>query len=179
VRRSKFSPCGRDILLQIYDHFAEAGVSEYRTRVGVVSELIANERATDLLAPSESISDALRLQARFEESFERFRERYHRLLERCLHHQKAFLIGFFAACVVSVVFLVPWLGQDFFPAVDSGQFKASSSGAHRYAHRRDRTFVRLGEQSIASRYARAGLEHHRNIGLPYSGINLTYSTSAP
>jgi multidrug efflux pump subunit AcrB len=122
----------------------------------------------------------VRLQARFEESFERFRERYHRLLERCLHHQKAFLIGFFAACVVSVVFLVPWLGQDFFPTVDSGQFKL---------HLRARTGTRieetarlcdLVEQSIREQIPQEQVSSIiDNIGLPYSGINLTYSTSAP
>src|SRR5882724_12395243 len=122
----------------------------------------------------------VRLQARFEESFERFRERYHRLLERCLHHQKPFLIGFFAACVVSVVFLVPWLGQDFFPTVDSGQFKL---------HLRARTGTRieetarlcdLVEQSIREQIPQEQVSSIiDNIGLPYSGINLTYSTSAP
>src|SRR5262249_23064091 len=54
----------------------------------------------------------VRLQFRFEEAFERFRERYHRLLEHCLHHQRVFLIGFFAACLASLAFLIPWLGQD-------------------------------------------------------------------
>jgi len=49
---------------------------------------------------------------------------------------EGFPIGFFAACVVSVVFLVPWLGQDFFPAVDSGQFKL---------HLRARTGTRIEE----------------------------------
>ena len=122
----------------------------------------------------------VRLQARFEESFERFRERYHRLLERCLHHQKAFLIGFFATCVVSVIFLVPWLGQDFFPTVDSGQFKL---------HLRARTGTRieetarlcdLVEQSIREQIPQEQVSSIiDNIGLPYSGINLTYSTSAP
>jgi multidrug efflux pump subunit AcrB len=53
--------------------------------------------------------ELVRMQIRFEEAFERFRERY-RLLERCLHHRKLFLIGF-AACVLSMVFLIPWLGQ--------------------------------------------------------------------
>src|ERR1700757_2035128 len=122
----------------------------------------------------------VRLQFRFEEGFERFRERYHHLLERCLHHQRAFLIGFFAACVLSVVFLVPWLGQDFFPTVDSGQFKL---------HLRARTGTRieetarlcdLVEQSIREQIPADEVSSIiDNIGLPYSGINLSYSTSAP
>jgi multidrug efflux pump subunit AcrB len=122
----------------------------------------------------------VRLQFRFEEAFDRFRERYHRLLERCLHHQQPFLIGFFGACVASLAFLIPWLGQDFFPGVDSGQFKL---------HLRARTGTRieetarlcdLVEQSIREQIPTKEVSSIiDNIGLPYSGINLSYSTSAP
>jgi len=62
------------------------------------------------------------VQVRFEEAFERFRENYRGLLERCLHHRRAFLIAFFAACLGSLVLIVPWLGEDFFPTIDSGSF---------------------------------------------------------
>jgi multidrug efflux pump subunit AcrB len=122
----------------------------------------------------------VRLQFRFEEAFDCFRERYHRLLERCLHHQQPFLIGFFGACVASLAFLIPWLGQDFFPGVDSGQFKL---------HLRARTGTRieetarlcdLVEQSIREQIPTKEVSSIiDNIGLPYSGINLSYSTSAP
>ncbi len=131
-------------------------------------------------APAASQNPLVRLQIRFEESFERFRERYHRLLERCLHHQKAFLMTFFAACVLSVAFCVPWLGQDFFPAVDSGQFKL---------HLRARTGTRIEETArlcdLVEQTIREQIPQDEvssiidNIGLPYSGINLSYSTSAP
>jgi multidrug efflux pump subunit AcrB len=122
----------------------------------------------------------VRLQFRFEEAFDRFRERYHGLLERCLHHQRPFLIGFFGACVASLAFLIPWVGQDFFPGVDSGQFKL---------HLRARTGTRieetarlcdLVEQSIREQIPTEEVSSIiDNIGLPYSGINLSYSTSAP
>jgi len=122
----------------------------------------------------------VRLQVRFEHAFERFRERYHRLLESCLHHQRAFLIMFFVCCLLSVGFLVPWLGQDFFPSVDSGQFRL---------HIRARTATRIEEtarlcdlieQSIREQIPQDELSSViDNIGLPYSGINLSYSTSAP
>src|SRR6201987_741449 len=122
----------------------------------------------------------VRLQFRFEEAFDCFRERYHRLLERCLHHQQPFLIGFFGACVALLAFLIPWLGQDFFPGVDSGQFKL---------HVRARTGTRieetarlcdLVEQSIREQIPADEVSSIiDNIGLPYSGINLSYSTSAP
>jgi CzcA family heavy metal efflux pump len=130
--------------------------------------------------PESSSNPLVRMQVRFEEAFERFRERYHRLLERCLHHQRVFLVGFFAACLASMVMLVPWLGQDFFPAVDSGQFKL---------HLRARTGTRIEETArlcdLVEQSIREQIPQNEvssiidNIGLPYSGINLTYSTSAP
>src|SRR5207302_3474508 len=65
----------------------------------------------------------MRLQKRFEAAFERFHDFYRRILELCLHHRRVFLIAFFATCLVSLVILIPWLGRDFFPSVDSGTFK--------------------------------------------------------
>src|SRR5438132_13522633 len=72
-------------------------------------------------APSRN--PLVRFQKRFEEAFETFRRSYRSLLEICLHHRRAFLIAFFAACLGSLAILTPWLGQDFFPGVDSGTFK--------------------------------------------------------
>src|SRR5882724_6274565 len=65
----------------------------------------------------------VRMQVAFELGFEKFRDRYHELLERSLHHRAVFLWGFVIVCVGSFVLLVPWLGRDFFPMVDAGQFK--------------------------------------------------------
>ncbi|HXX28312.1 MAG TPA: efflux RND transporter permease subunit [Terriglobales bacterium] len=122
----------------------------------------------------------VRLQVRFEEAFERFRNRYRELLEWCLVRPRTFLLAFLAICVVSLGILIPWLGQDFFPAVDSGQFKL---------HMRARTGTRieetarlcdLVEQSIRQQIPSDELDTIiDNIGLPYSSINLSYSTSAP
>ena len=71
---------------------------------------------------TKSRNPLVRMQVRFEEAFERLRDRYHRLLERCLHHRRAFLVTFFAACLGSLALLIPWLGRDFFPSIDSGSF---------------------------------------------------------
>ncbi len=130
--------------------------------------------------PTPSRNPLVRMQISFEKGFEHFREGYHRLLKRCLQHRRAFLVGFVAACVVSVAFLIPWLGQDFFPAVDAGQFKL---------HLRARTGTRIEETArlcdLVDRFIRAQIPPREiasiidNIGLPYSGINLSYSNSAP
>jgi multidrug efflux pump subunit AcrB len=122
----------------------------------------------------------IRLQKRFEAAFERFRESYRGLLELCLHHRRIFLIVFFASCLGSLAILIPWLGRDFFPSVDSGTFKL---------HLRAPTGMRIEEtanlcdqveQAIRQQIP-AGEVHNviDNIGLPYSGINLSYSNSAP
>ena len=62
------------------------------------------------------------LQIRFEQAFEGLRDQYHKLLELFLRRRALFLTGFLTFSVASVLFLVPWLGQDFFPNVDTGQF---------------------------------------------------------
>jgi len=122
----------------------------------------------------------VRMQIRFEQMFEQFRDGYRRWLERCLQHRPAFLLGFVATCIVSLLLLVPFLGQDFFPSVDSGQFKL---------HLRARTGTRIEETARicdqVENYIREQIPAEEvsniidNIGLPYSGINLSYSNSAP
>ena len=121
-----------------------------------------------------------RLQQKFEAAFDRFREGYRGLLGRCLHHRHAFPLLFFAACLGSLVLLIPWLGQDFFPSVDAGSFKL---------HLRAPTGMRIEDTAFLCDLVESSI--HReipasevssiidNIGLPYSGINLSYSNSAP
>jgi multidrug efflux pump subunit AcrB len=121
----------------------------------------------------------VRIQKRFEVGFEGLRDRYHRLLGVCIRHSKVFVICFFAACVLSFA-LLPMVGQDFFPTVDSGEFKL---------HLRAPTGTRIEE--TAALCERVDDEMRRlipqdqlatiidNIGLPYSGFNLSYSNSAP
>jgi multidrug efflux pump subunit AcrB len=129
---------------------------------------------------ASSRNPLVRMQVRFEEGFEKLRGGYRGLLERCLHHRAIFLTGFFAASLASLIFLIPWLGQDFFPAVDAGQFKL---------HLRARTGTRIEETARLSGLVSQSIREEippaeilsiiDNIGLPYSGINLSYSNSAP
>jgi len=151
-----------------------------RTLVPTMAKYLLRGHEAENLAASQSRNPLVAMQIKFEEAFERFREGYHRLLERCLHHQRAFLLIFLGFCLVSVLLLLPWLGQDFFPSVDAGQFKM---------HIRARTGTRIEEtarladlieQSIRQQIPQKELDSIiDNIGLPYSGINLSYSNSAP
>ena len=122
----------------------------------------------------------IRFQAAFERGFEAFRGGYHRVLELCVMHSKAFLVGFVGLAMASAALLYPYLGQDFFPSVDSGQFKI---------HVRAHTGTRIEDMaSLCDQIDRTFRELIPkdelvtiidNIGLPYSGINLTYSNAAP
>jgi len=121
----------------------------------------------------------IRMQAQFEVGFEHFREHYHRLLAGAMRHRLLFVVCFLGFCLVSFA-LLPVIGEDFFPGVDSGEFKF---------HVRASTGTRIEdtasicdniEKDIRQLIPRSELATIiDNIGLPYSNINLTYSTSAP
>jgi multidrug efflux pump subunit AcrB len=118
-----------------------------------------------------------KFQAGFEHRFEKVRDGYHRRLDSALHHRWLFAAIFLFLCLGSLI-LVPFLGQDFFPSVDAGQFKL---------HIRAKTGTRIEEtarlcdeieKSIRAKIGAHDLDSILdNIGLPYSGINLSYSNS--
>ena len=151
-----------------------------RTLVPTMAKYLLRGHEAESLAASQSRNPLVAMQIKFELAFERFREGYHGWLERCLHHKRAFLLIFLGACLASVVLLVPWLGQDFFPAVDAGQFKL---------HLRARTGTRIEETARLSDLVEQSIRRQippqeidsviDTIGLPYSSINLSYSNSAP
>ena len=119
------------------------------------------------------------LQRGFDRGFGRVRAAYVSLLAGLLRARVVFVPLFLLACC-SAFLLYPWLGQDFFPSSDTGQFKL---------HLRAKTGTRieetaricdLVEQSIRRRIPREDLVGVLDeIGLPYSSINTIYSNSAP
>jgi len=152
-----------------------------RTLVPTMAQflLVAQSGESHGAAGATSRNPFVRLQAKFEVGFERFRAWYRGLLESSIRHRKAFVICFFPACVLSFA-LLPLIGQDFFPQVDSGEFKF---------HLRAPTGTRIEETADLCGRVEDEIRQQippdelagiiDNIGLPYSGINLAYSTSAP
>jgi len=127
-----------------------------------------------------------RLQTGFAQRFEQLREAYRGLLERALRAGPRFALPFLGAMAATALLAFPFgrylpgLGQDFFPSVDAGQI---------LLHLRGPTGIRIDEtaalcdrieatvrQEIPAREITSLVD---NIGVPYSGINLSYSTSAP
>jgi multidrug efflux pump subunit AcrB len=122
----------------------------------------------------------VQLQQRFEAAFERFRRAYRGLLESCLQHRRMFLTVFFASSLGSLVILIPWLGRDFFPSVDSGTFKLHLRAPTGMRIEETANLCDLVEKSIRRQIPASEVQTIiDNIGLPYSGINLSYSNSAP
>jgi len=128
---------------------------------------------------SRSMNPFTRFQRIFEQYFEKLRSWYHGMLNFCLEHRAIVLLGIAAFWVVSIALLYPWLGQDFFPSVDGGQFKL---------HVRAHTGTRIEDTAALCDHIeeviRQEIPHAElgaiidNIGLPYSGLNLSYSNSA-
>ncbi|HEX3968979.1 MAG TPA: efflux RND transporter permease subunit [Edaphobacter sp.] len=126
----------------------------------------------------KSRNPLVRLQLSFESGFEKMRNGYHNLLKRSVAHPGIFTLCFFAACVASFA-LFPWLGQDFFPAVDSGQFKLHVRAQTGTRIEETARLCDLVENTIRREIPKSELTNILdNIGLPYSGINLSYSNSA-
>jgi multidrug efflux pump subunit AcrB len=118
-----------------------------------------------------------RIHQRFEHAFESLQNGYTRLLNQCLEQRKIFVSCFLLFCLLSLA-LVPWLGEDFFPAVDAGQF---------LLHVRAKTGTRIEETARdvdeVERYIRSQIPANEltgtldNIGVPTSGINLSYNNT--
>ena len=113
----------------------------------------------------------------FNKRFERFRQAYRDLLAVCLGNTSVVVVLFLGLAGATML-LVPWLGQDFFPLVDSGQFTLhvrmkSGTRIEEVARRVDQIEAAL-RQEIPKEQLKGIID---NIGLPYSGINLTYSNS--
>jgi multidrug efflux pump subunit AcrB len=150
-----------------------------RTIVPTMAKYLLRNQKTDEHA-RQSRNPLVRLQQRFEVGFDNFRESYHRTLERVLHHRRAFLLVFFAACLGSLAIIIPWLGRDFFPTVDAGSFKLHMRGPTGMRIEDTAFLCDLVENTIRQQVPAAEIKSViDNIGLPYSGINLSYSNSAP
>ena len=119
------------------------------------------------------------LQRAFESAFERLRAGYFAILTGLVRRRILFVPVFLLACL-SAFLLYPWIGQDFFPSSDTGQFKL---------HMRTKTGTRIEETAricdLVERSIRRQIPQDQltdildEIGLPYSSINTIYSNSAP
>jgi multidrug efflux pump subunit AcrB len=116
-------------------------------------------------------------QRSFERGFERLRAQYAGVLTTLVYRRKLFIPIFLLVCL-SVAALIPFLGQDFFPITDSGQFQL---------HMRAKTGTRIEDTArvndLVDQAIRRVVPKNElvtildNIGMPYSSINTSYSNT--
>ena len=118
-----------------------------------------------------------RMQQGFQNGFDKFRNGYYELLETTMQHRALFASCFLLFCVLSLGWYF-FLGEDFFPSVDAGQMRL---------HVRARAGLRVEETARLCDEIEAYLKEQipkeefvnvlDNIGIPNSGLNLSYSNS--
>jgi multidrug efflux pump subunit AcrB len=128
-------------------------------------------------ALSGSHNPLVRFQRAFEANFERVRRGYSELLTLAMGRRPVFVAGFMIFVLASFA-LTPLLGRDFFPSVDAGTI---------LMHARTRIGTRIEES--ANQFADIQKAIRQiipaqeldtlvdNIGMPGSGINMTYNSS--
>jgi multidrug efflux pump subunit AcrB len=127
--------------------------------------------------PGPSRNPLVLLQRGFERGFARTRDVYRALLLRLLSRQGTFVSAFLAVCLLAWL-LLPWLGENFFPTSDNGQF---------ILHLRAKTGTRIEETARLADLVETSIRREippgelesiiDNIGMPYSTINTIYSRS--
>ena len=119
----------------------------------------------------------VRFQHGFEQGFETVRRGYRDLLELALGARTPFVIGFMVVVLLSFG-LVPFLGRNFFPAIDAGQINL---------HVRAPTGTRIEQTAAEFDHVEQTIRRLippdqlgaivDNVGLPFSGLNLAYSNT--
>ncbi|HTS21737.1 MAG TPA: efflux RND transporter permease subunit [Casimicrobiaceae bacterium] len=133
--------------------------------------------AAEKRADAGDASRLHRLHQRFDRGFERVRRAYALALSGFLAHRGGFVLVFLGFCLASCL-LYPVLGRDFFPSVDAGQIRL---------HMRAPTGTRIEETARLADEVEAAIRQMvppdqletilDNLGVPNSGINLSYSNA--
>jgi multidrug efflux pump subunit AcrB len=148
-----------------------------RTLVPTMAKYLLKPHVHDDSEKPRSRNPLVWFQRGFEARFERFRAGYRGILALALNHRPIFVTGFLA-CVALSFLLVPFLGRNFFPSVDTGQM---------LIHVRQQIGTRVEEAANhladVQRAIRQIIPPDQldtmadNIGMPVSGINMTYNNT--
>ncbi|TMA89030.1 MAG: efflux RND transporter permease subunit [Deltaproteobacteria bacterium] len=147
-----------------------------------LSRTLVPTMALYLLKPKDhhaatSRNPFIRFQDSFERGFERLRLGYQRVLTTLVHRRVVFVPVFLVLCL-SAWGLVPWLGENFFPDTDSGQFSLHVRAKTGTRIEETARLADLVENSIRRVIPAQELDNILdNIGLPYSTINYMHNTS--
>jgi multidrug efflux pump subunit AcrB len=126
-------------------------------------------------APSQNVF--AKVQRAFERQFERLRTSYASLLGRLIEVRMVFVPVFLVGCLCAGL-LVPFLGQNFFPATDNGSFLLHLRAPDGLRIEETAKLADEVETQIRKTVPTGELDNILdNIGLPYSTVNLQHATS--
>ena len=148
-----------------------------RTLVPTMANYLLKPHVHHEGGPPPTRNPLVKFQRGFEARFERLRQGYRGLLELALAHRPTFVIGFLAFVAVSFL-LVPFLGRNFFPSVDAGNILMHVRT--QVGTRVEETAGQLADVQKAIRKIIPPEEIETvtdNIGMPISGINMTYNNT--
>ena len=118
-----------------------------------------------------------RMQRRFESRFEAAREFYRNFLALALGNRRVFVIGFLC-CVLASFVLLPFLGSNFFPSVDTGQITLHVRSP--VGTRIDDTTQQIADIEAEIRHIIPARELSAivdSLGIPPSAINQIYNNT--
>ncbi len=119
----------------------------------------------------------IRFQKKFEHGFETLRNSYTKTLAGVLATRKLFALSFMGLVLVSFL-LVPFLGRNFFPAVDSGSILMHVRMPSGIKIEESAAQFELVGRSIRELIPAEELDSIiNNIGMPVSMLNMIYNTS--
>jgi multidrug efflux pump subunit AcrB len=148
-----------------------------RTLVPTMANYLLQQHVDHADGPPPSRNPLVRFQRSFEAGFEHVRGSYRDVLSLAMRGRAVFVLGFL--CFIGASFLlVPYIGRNFFPAVDTGSI---------LMHVRTQIGTRIEES--ANQFAEVQKTIRKiippaeidtmadNIGMPISGINMTYNNT--
>ena len=173
VARFLFVPMAEAVIFAMISSFILS-----RTLVPTMAKYLLKQHVPGDHEPeSKSPGPLGRFQRGFEARVEKVRAGYHGLLELALTHRRPFVIGFLSFVLISFA-LVPFLGRNFFPAVDAGQI---------LMHVRAPVGVRVEKTAQIFANVEGAIREIippdelgtvvDNMGLPVSGINTAYNNT--
>ncbi|TLZ20246.1 MAG: efflux RND transporter permease subunit, partial [Gammaproteobacteria bacterium] len=170
IARFLFVPMAEAVIFAMVSSFILS-----RTLVPTMARYLLRPHAAH--AARESRNPLVRFQRGFETRFARARDHYHALLQLALSHRRVFIVGFVGVVLASFL-LVPLLGRNFFPAVDSGQILMHVRLQVGTRVEDSATVFAAIEKAIRRVIPPAELGTLvDNIGMPVSGINLSYNNT--
>jgi CzcA family heavy metal efflux pump len=147
----------------------------------VLSRTLVPTLAMYLLKAEEhagrSRNPLVQFQRAFARTFEQLRNGYRALLTVFVHRRAVFIPGFLLGCL-AVFLLLPFLGRNFFPSSDNGQFILHLRAKSGTRIEETAKICDLVEGSIRREVPNEEMDNILdNIGLPYSAINYMHATS--